>query len=249
MDAAGFFGKLPSERDFVFHGLPAPLTEAWSVRVAGWMQVGLQASGETSWKAHFLGSPVWRFVLPQGLPEAGEALLAGLMAGSIDGAGRLFPFTVLLARPAAPGSAPRLDLVDRILDGIEPAMLAYLDGLGEQRALVDALSQAHQAFHRLPDESVPLPPLLLPGEQAALLLHAQPPWSGNRVQRSFGLGDAHGEGVAGQTLWWHDGLGETMAPQCLVCRDMPTGAAAIPLFCPILPGPWRQRMAGSGGGA
>ncbi|MCY1669050.1 type VI secretion system-associated protein TagF [Rhizobium sp. SL86] len=249
MEAAGFFGKLPSERDFVFRDLPAQLTEAWSARIAAWMQAGRQASGELTWKQYFLGSPVWRFVLPEGMPETGGAPLAGVMAGSMDGAGRLFPFTVLIVWTASSGQMPRLDWLDQILDTVEPRMLAYLDGQGEQEALVQAVFRAGQALQQQSTDTAPLPNLLCSGEQAALLLHGAPPWRGDlapRILARVDRGEDRNSADACETLWWHDGLGETLEPQCLAVRGLPAVASAAPLFCPILTSDWQERQADPG---
>lgn len=100
----GFFGKLPGHGDFVRAGLPEEVVAAWD----GWVRAGLAESramlGE-AWRDAFLEAPVWRFRFAPGL-LAGPGV-AGVMAPSVDRAGRYFPLMLgaAMAAPPAPAEA------------------------------------------------------------------------------------------------------------------------------------------------
>jgi len=100
----GWFGKLPTHGDFVRSGLPEDTVAAWD----SWVRAGLAASREAlgeRWLAAFLEAPVWRFRLAPGL--AGAAGLVGVVAPSVDRAGRYFPLMLgaTMARPPEPSEA------------------------------------------------------------------------------------------------------------------------------------------------
>ena len=90
----GYFGKLPGHGDFVRAGLSEESVAAWD----GWVRAGMIESramlGE-GWLAAFLEAPVWAFGIAPGL--CGGAGLAGVMAPSVDAAGRYFPLMIAAA--------------------------------------------------------------------------------------------------------------------------------------------------------
>lgn len=101
----GFFGKLPGHGDFVRAGLPEEVVAGWD----GWVRAGLAESRAMlgdGWRDAFLEAPVWRFRLAPGLLAAPG--LAGVMAPSVDRAGRYFPLMLgaAMAAPPAPAEAP-----------------------------------------------------------------------------------------------------------------------------------------------
>jgi type VI secretion system protein ImpM len=100
----GWFGKLPGHGDFVRSALPEVTVAAWD----RWVRAGLAASREAlgeRWLEAYLEAPVWRFRLAPGL--CGDAGLAGVMAPSVDRAGRYFPLMLgaAMERPPEPGQA------------------------------------------------------------------------------------------------------------------------------------------------
>lgn len=95
----GFFGKLPGHGDFVRADLPEEIVSAWDL----WVREGLAESrarlGE-AWLPAFLEAPVWRFRFAPGtLAGAG---CAGVMAPSVDKAGRYFPLMLCAVSDRAP---------------------------------------------------------------------------------------------------------------------------------------------------
>jgi len=94
----GFYGKLPSQGDFVSRRLPWEFTSAWDE----WLQQGMQASrlalGDR-WLERYLAAPVWRFQLAAGV--CGPLGWRGFFFASVDRVGRYFPLTVAVADDAA----------------------------------------------------------------------------------------------------------------------------------------------------
>jgi type VI secretion system ImpM family protein len=101
----GYFGKLPRHGDFVRAGLPEEIVAGFDA----WLRAGLAESravlGE-GWLDAFLEAPVWQFRFAPGL--LGRPGLAGVMAPSVDRAGRYFPLMLGAAMrdPPAPDAAP-----------------------------------------------------------------------------------------------------------------------------------------------
>ena len=88
----GWFGKLPSVGDFVGKGMSPPLRET----VHGWMSTGMAAlarSRPEDWRAAYLVSPVWHFLIGPRLWD--KPALLGCLAPSIDKVGRYSPLIVL----------------------------------------------------------------------------------------------------------------------------------------------------------
>ena len=95
----GFYGKVPSEGDFVTRRLPWEFTAAWD----DWLQQGMQASraalGER-WLECYLSAPIWRFHVAPGV--CGPMGWRGLFFASVDRVGRYFPLTLAFPDAGAP---------------------------------------------------------------------------------------------------------------------------------------------------
>ena len=94
MADCGFYGKLPSQGDFVSRRLPWEFTSGWD----DWLQQGLQASRATlgeRWLGLYLSAPIWRFQLAAGV--CGPQGWRGFFFASVDRVGRYFPLTVAIA--------------------------------------------------------------------------------------------------------------------------------------------------------
>jgi type VI secretion system protein ImpM len=102
MAGGGFYGKLPSEGDFVTRRLPWEFTSAWD----DWLQQGMLASraalGER-WLARYLSAPIWRFQVAPGV--CGPVGWRGLFFASVDRVGRYFPLTLAFVDPGPLGPA------------------------------------------------------------------------------------------------------------------------------------------------
>jgi type VI secretion system protein ImpM len=90
--AVGFYGKLPCNGDFLQRRVPQEFIDVWDP----WLQECIHASREAlreDWLNAYLTSPVWRFVLAEGV--CGSGAYAGVMLPSVDRVGRYFPLTIV----------------------------------------------------------------------------------------------------------------------------------------------------------
>ena len=93
----GFYGKIPSHRDFIHVNLPRAFVQSWDL----WLQEVIfhwrnELTGD--WVADYLTLTPYRFVLSKGI--AGEVHWLGVMVPSRDHVGRLFPLTLCIPLPA-----------------------------------------------------------------------------------------------------------------------------------------------------
>lgn len=189
MAGAGFYGKLPSEGDFVTRRLPWEFTSAWD----DWLQQGLQASREAlgaAWLQHYLSAPIWRFHLAPGV--CGPSGWRGLFFSSVDRVGRYFPLTLAFADGGGPalaalsadadawlaiedaalaGLAPTLpvDDFDRMMDGLALPPGATADPAAPRVCFYTAASQD------APARSLSLAALPPPASFAEMLAPSAPP--------------------------------------------------------------------------
>lgn len=131
MASGGFYGKIPSQGDFVTRRLPWEFTSAWD----DWLQQGMHASRAAlgdRWLELYLSAPIWRFQLAPGL--CGPLGWRGVFFASVDRVGRYFPLTLAFASAQAgartgPGVAPTLAVDETGWFAAEEAALAGLDPL------------------------------------------------------------------------------------------------------------------------
>lgn len=144
----GFYGKLPSQGDFVGRRLPWEFNEAWDQ----WMQEGVRTAREqlgAGWLTAYLSAPVWRFRLRPGL--VGDSGWVGLWFASVDRVGRHFPLVV--ASPFSAGSAALVHTTDETWQRLEDQALTALDprlSLEQFDATVLALALAVPAADSAP---------------------------------------------------------------------------------------------------
>ena len=140
MPGGGFYGKLPSEGDFVTRRLPWEFTSVWDE----WLQQGMQASREAlgaRWLELYLSAPIWRFQVAPGV--CGPVGWRGLFFASVDRVGRYFPLTLAFLDSGAPAlatlsgdAAAWMAIEDAALAGLSPTLpIAEFDRLTESLAL------------------------------------------------------------------------------------------------------------------
>lgn len=104
VDRIGFFGKVPTNGDFVSTGLG----RVFQTELDNWIQSGLQASEQrhgSEWRQLFRTAPPWRFVIERSV--WGRSTIAGVLLPSIDRVGRNFPL-VIAAKLGSFSDNPRL---------------------------------------------------------------------------------------------------------------------------------------------
>ena len=140
MSGGGFYGKIPSEGDFVTRRLPWEFTSVWD----DWLQQGMQASREAlgeRWLELYLSAPIWRFQVAPGV--CGPVGWRGLFFASVDRVGRYFPLTLAFpdsgatALAALSGEADAwMAIEDAALAGLSPTLpIADFDRMMESLAL------------------------------------------------------------------------------------------------------------------
>ncbi|NKN36384.1 type VI secretion system-associated protein TagF [Agrobacterium sp. a22-2] len=240
MDTTGYFGKVPAARDFVYHGLPVRLTEAWASMVSPWLAAARSQTGQ-DWPQAALTSPVWRFLLPGGVPGAADyGGCAGLMAGSIDGAGRVFPFAVLILSDGFSSRRPDATL-DLTFDRIEPAMLAFMEGHFAAADFAAALLNEGRSLSAGASNET-FKPVLGGGEDAACFIGGRPAWNAEAAVESYRPGAASTPCLdVSESYWWHDGMGPQRGPEFCVFRGPPGDTAAQPFFNADWRKAWQRR--------
>ena len=89
----GFYGKIPSHRDFIHSNLPRSFIDSWDP----WLQnliTHWRSELTGDWVADYLTMSPYRFVLSRGI--AGEVNWLGVLVPSRDHVGRLFPLTICI---------------------------------------------------------------------------------------------------------------------------------------------------------
>ena len=140
MPGGGFYGKLPSEGDFVTRRLPWEFTSVWD----DWLQQGMHASRVAlgaGWLDLYLSAPIWRFQVAPGV--CGPTGWRGLFFPSVDRVGRYFPLTLAFADASAPALASLsadvaawIAVEDAALAALAPTLpIADFDRMAETLAL------------------------------------------------------------------------------------------------------------------
>ena len=102
-----YYGKIPTHGDFVSHLIPRAFTSVWD----DWTQENLVHCKKIfaeDWVVEYLTMSPYRFILSPGI--AGEVIWCGVIFGSRDRSGRLFPFTVCV--PLSPKAVSPFTLFD-----------------------------------------------------------------------------------------------------------------------------------------
>lgn len=215
----GWYGKLPTLGDFASRRLEPGFITPWDAWLAEGI-AGLRAQAEDAWLAHYLASPVWRFVLMPcviGLDTA----MAGVLMPSVDRVGRYFPLTLAAPLGTVPQSMAQVDdlqawlhqLDDTAADALHEdwsvdQLEAELERLPMNTphsapcAALNALSDVIQG--RLPHATLPLPSR----HHLSILLElsAATQWQ---------------TAAQGLAFWWAESA--EGAPRSLVSRGLPRG--------------------------
>lgn len=227
----GFHGKLPSHGDFIQRRVPEAFVNAWDA----WLQHCMVASRERlgeQWLQIYLTSPVWRFVLAEGV--AGSASYAGVLIPSVDRVGRYFPFTVVAELPADVAPLAATIHGRSWFGSIESLALAALDAQNFELERFDAalcettaeLALMARTAGSVIDETFPLSshhwrmPIESPEKVAAALIDTlMAPVS--RALRPL-------------SMWWTAGS-EHVGASCLLARGLPDPQR----FTAMLDGSWQ----------
>ena len=217
--------------------VPQGFLDAWDA----WLQEGLHASRRQlgpQWLELYLTSPVWRFVLAEGV--CGESAYAGVVLPSVDRVGRYFPLTLVsplevgscLLEAACGAGRAWFDsaeaLARRALDASDLDLEDFDAEVESLEALLDrdALETSSRLMERIANGA-------FPGSASAWhisMLGQTPQRAANalasiELQRTF----------RPCALWWTQGS-ETLEPGWLVTSGLPAPAG----FAALLSGQWRE---------
>lgn len=121
----GLYGKLPAHGDFIYRNLPTRFVNAWDEWLQQYVYSSQELLGE-HWLDYFLVSPVWRFVLSEGVMD--EHAWAGILLPSVDRVGRYFPFSLISKLPSSTGPATFISSNEAWFESMEECALRALDG-------------------------------------------------------------------------------------------------------------------------
>jgi type VI secretion system protein ImpM len=227
----GFFGKLPSHGDFIRRGVPESFVNPWDV----WLQqcmVESRARLDSDWLKVYLTSPVWRFVLCDGVISA--ATFAGILIPSVDSVGRYFPLTIAAELPA---SVPPMALTIQARQWFRTVESLALQALEAHDFNLDEFDAALQAsgteLQRVEEHVF----VTLDAEFPQADQHWRLPLeSSERVAAALidPLMAPVARSMRPMSLWWSEGS-EHVSPSCLVVRRLPDPAR----FTAMLDGRWQ----------
>ncbi|KAA6187360.1 type VI secretion system-associated protein TagF [Thiohalocapsa marina] len=221
--AAGLFGKLPGQGDFITRRLPQAFLRVWDP----WLQSCLNQSREAlgdAWLDAYLTSPIWRFVLTAGI--AGQTPWCGLLMPSVDRVGRYFPLTVACALPQGTNPFLALSSGHEWLDSAQSLMLDALEGALSLEELDTGLMQ----LSSLPGTPAPSTQTVSPApleprgwrlglSESRYMPHATFAFLHLALQELF----------LSYSLWWSAGS-ERVAPSLLLCQGLPVEQAFPALY-------------------
>jgi type VI secretion system protein ImpM len=201
--AVGIFGKLPTRRDYVQHGVEPRIMQV----LDPWLQDALAESRRAlghAWLDHWLLSPIWRFWF--GGRVAGRPVLGALMP-SVDGVGRYFPLCLTGAYDPAP-PPPETDDQPDWFAAVEDLLLCALDEEGTYDGLLAGLAALS-------------PPRTAPAADGP-----SAPADLTDVQAIFAAlrGDAPVDLYDRCTCWWVPSTDGTSPPRALLRRGLPAPA-------------------------
>ncbi|TBW36592.1 type VI secretion system-associated protein TagF [Siculibacillus lacustris] len=195
----GLYGKLPCKRDFIAEAVPRGFLPLWEPWLQGSVAASRMALGR-SWQEIYLSAPIWRFWI--GARHCGRNVLGAVMP-SVDGVGRYFPLTLMLAAEEGEIVAPPFR--DRHEAFFAAAEDLLLDALGE--GVVFETLTARLADLPLPEAGAtpPLPETARVLGDGSLVASG----AGASIDEVFGGWSATREtaGLATATFWWTIGGG------------------------------------------
>lgn len=206
----GYYGKLPSNGDFVSRTLTRSFIDPWDT----WLQAAVSDSRArlgADWLDLYLTTPIWRFVLAPDV--CGVHAYMGLLMPSVDRVGRYFPLTIAAILPAESNPIRAALEAQAWFEEAERLALSALD---------DAFERA--AFDLGVDElEIPLTEATQGRSAAATTRH----WrvglpDGGQFGQAFAelLPLVMTKGELGYSLWWSRGS-EDVEPSLLSSPGLP----------------------------
>ena len=214
----GFYGKIPTNGDFVSRHLPRTFVEPWDQ----WLQEGIACSREQlgdHWLDSYLTGPIWRFALSRGVFS--DNAWIGLVIPSVDRVGRYFPLT--LAAPVN-DSYQLLFIADNEEPWFSQAEHIALSALDQNNNL-DSLNQGLEKLGvpdhlsitpDTPQDKTPAPDLANSDNWRIAMTEPESVSANlSSLMEQFLL-----QRFPDFTLWWTNGS-EKVEPSILICNKLP----------------------------
>jgi type VI secretion system protein ImpM len=225
----GFYGKLPCRGDFLHRRVPQEFVDVWDV----WVRDSLSESRrqlQDRWLDAYLSSPVWRFVLTEGL--CGPDAYAGVILPSVDRVGRYFPLAIVARWEFDVSPLQTAWNQERWFESAEALALDALDAPSLDFEDFDrCVEQLAAQIETSSEQSVCVADLRQHDERAGRPPHWYLPLTSSRSLRCAVEAVAMRElerRLHPLSLWWTDGSNE-ISPGMLCVSGMPepSGFAAM----------------------
>lgn len=228
MIANGYYGKVPLSRDFVFQNLPMRSMDPLADLMAVWV-AACKKTGNPDWPAICLGSPVWRFAIAGGL--LGQPSWIGLLAGSADMVGRIFPFAVMMSVEINPAVCQPVQPMNNVLDIAEERLRAFINGQINRFELVAFLDKTGRQLRQTVQSAGQCARqngLVLPHGDDHAVCFSDPDAALTGFKSAYSW-PASGPVKDRQPicLWWHNGTRQRVGDFC-VTRGLPSVDNAAP---------------------
>ena len=228
MEQCGYFGKRTLERDFVFEGLTAGMTDAWAGIMSEWL-ISIQNVFPQTWQEPYFDAPAWRFAISPGL--LGASAWCGLLCASADAFGRAFPLSLLIET-----RGPLFQLVcdraaEHSLDMLEVQTMAFIDGQSNRKQFLDNISSgAKPLASRSAQAQAARGIELQKGDQALRIEFARSDGETIIAENALALhATQNSQPDMPLSYWWQDGTA-TRSPELCVWKGLPRGAATGGFF-------------------
>lgn len=228
MQHFGFFGKRPLERDFVFEGLTAGMTDAWAAMMSDWL-FSAQSAFPQDWIEHYFDAPAWRFAISPGL--LGPTAWCGLLCASADTLGRTFPLAVLIP---ATGRIYRLlfdSTAESVLDSLEVKSMAFIEGQISRKEFHAAIVESENVLRSVHVEEAETDDLELSAQNEAMCLSfARTSEEAIIAENAFCLRSLNAkQNSLPRSYWWQDGS-ENRPPELCAWKGLPKGSGTGGFF-------------------
>ncbi len=217
----GFFGKLPSNGDFVRRRVATSFGDAWDNWLQSCVHHSRQMLGE-AWLDTYLTSPVWRYWLGRGVID--DSAYAGILLPSVDSVGRYFPFSAFVKVPEP-----------ALMTGFMSVQFEWFEQM--ENLLLNALEADDLSIDALDNEvcavlsSLPITHAAeFDARQRVDVVSFEQSLSMEQALQVYCLSDEH------KSLWWSEGS-ESVFPCALNVDKLPNAA----LFTCMLDGQFKAR--------
>lgn len=230
----GFYGKLPSHGDFLRRRVSDAFVDTWDAWLRECLAASQTALGDR-WLDVYLTSPAWRFACAAG--ACGPLPVMGVVAPSVDQAGRYYPLTLVAELPVEVNLIPAAWGSESFFQRAEAVVI---ETLATERVDFDRFDRGVMALQQeLAALAVP-PSLVLDWEASGILTDRPHAWhlplaASSDVRTAFEqLLSMHLEAkYRPLVLFWTDGSA-VVEPSCLIVKGLPEPS----FYAALLDGSW-----------